>query len=555
MFKETLVRTELIERVYWLIYLRWIAIAGLFITTFIASEVFNVVTWVEPLYFIGIFLGLTNAGFLFYTKVLKTKSYAEVQKHAGIQIMWDLVSLTCLIYFAGGIENPFIFYFLFHVIIAGILLEKKYSYLQSLFATCLLALLILLEYFSIIPHQPLVIFNPFASGKELWHSVEYIMGVFFAFASTIFISVYFVTSIMDRLRKSRDDVLFEIKSTIENMAEGVVFIDSDDKITMCNKAIEKTWAEREDIIGKSIKDDTIPYIGGTVSKITEKFRKGIEPSEHQEIRTENGFLYNTYSAVYNNNGKYLGTVLTSHDISERKKLERQLFHAERLATIGEMSAKVAHEIKNPLSSISLNAELLQDEIKNCNGNTTKETEDMLQSIMKEVDRLTEISDEYLQYARFPILEPKHASLNDVLIELTKFLKEEIAQRGITLKEDYAPDLPKIQLDKNQMKQAFINILKNSFDAMSKDGELILSTSSNGKTVDVCITDSGSGIDEGDIQKIFDPFYSTKVNGTGLGLALTQKIIEEHMGEITCKSVMDVGTTTTISFPIKRIRKL
>ncbi|MFQ5963465.1 MAG: nitrogen regulation protein NR(II) [Candidatus Scalinduaceae bacterium] len=550
MFKETLEKAELIERLYWLISLRWIAILGLFITTFIASKVFDVVTWVTPLYVIGILLGLFNTGFLFYTKVLRIESYASVQKHAGIQIMLDLISLTCLIYFAGGVENPFILYFLFHVIIAGILLEKKYSYLQALFATCLFALLILLEYYSVIPHQPLKIFSTFAFGKELWHSEEYILGIFFALASTIFISVYFVTSIMDKLRKSRDDILFEIKSTIENMAEGVVFIDTSDEVTMCNKEIEKTWnIKREEIIGKSIKDKLTPYIGEKVSNFTEKFRKGIETSQHEEIRTKNGCLYNTYSAVYDNDGKYWGTVLTSHDITERKKLELQLLHTERLATIGEMSAKVAHEIRNPLSSISLNTELLYDEINNGNGNKT-ETENLIRSIMKEIDRLTEISDEYLRHARFPKLELRPTSINDVLIRLAKFLKEEIAQRNIVLKESYALNLPEIFLDENQIKQAFLNILKNSFDAMPKGGKLDISTIIRKNIIEVCISDTGLGISEKDIQEIFDPFYSTKVDGTGLGLALTQKIIEEHDGEIFCKSIIGRGTTIEVRFLVK-----
>jgi two-component system sensor histidine kinase PilS (NtrC family) len=300
--------------------------------------------------------------------------------------MLDLVFLTCLIYFAGGIENPFIFYFLFHAIIGGILLEKKYSYLQALFAVCLFALLLSLEYYAIIPHQPLKIFSTFAFGDELWHSEVYILGIFFALASTIFISVYFVTSIMDRLRKSRDDVLFEIRSTIENMAEGVIFIDPDDKITMCNKEIENAWkVKRENIINKSVKDGQIPFIGGVASKITEKFRKGIETSQHQEIRIEGGFLYNTYSAVSDHNGKYWGTVLTSHDITERNRLEHQLLHSERLATMGEMSAKVDHEIRNPLSSISLNTELLYDEISNYNVGRNSEAENLIQSILNEVD--------------------------------------------------------------------------------------------------------------------------------------------------------------------------
>ena len=241
MFAENLKKTELIERIHWLILLRWIAISGLFLTTYTFSSLFNVVEQVLPLYSIGIIIGLTNVCFYFNTNALRTKTFISVQKHAGIQIMTDHFFLVCLVYFAGGIENPFIIYFLFHAIIGGIFLEKKYSYLQALFATSLFALLLILEYYSVIPHQSLQTFSAFKYSDELWHSEVYILCVFFALTSTIFISVYFVTSLMDRLRKSRGDVLFEIRSTLENMAEGVIFIDPSDKVTMCNREIEITW--------------------------------------------------------------------------------------------------------------------------------------------------------------------------------------------------------------------------------------------------------------------------------------------------------------------------
>jgi signal transduction histidine kinase len=491
--------------------------------------------------------------FYWYTNTLNTKEFASVQKHAGIQIMTDHFFLICLIYFAGGIENPFIFYFLFHAIIGGILLEKKYSYLQALFATSLFALLLFLEYTAVLPHQPLKIFSAFRFSDELWNSEVYILCVFFALASTIFISVYFVTSIMDRLRKSRDDVLFEIKSTLDNMAEGVIFIGPDDKVTMCNREIEKAWkVKKNEIINKSIKDDQIPYIGGVAAKITGRFRKGIETSQHQEIKIKNGFLYNTFSAVLDQSGRYWGTVLTSHDITERKKLEQQLLHTERLATIGEMSAKVAHEIRNPLSSISLNTELLYDEIINNNNEGKKEdAENLIQSILNEVDTLTEMSDEYLRFARFPRLETKPASVNNVLIELSRFFNKERLQRGIAIKENYATDLPQILLDTNQIKQAFLNILKNSFEAMPEGGKLSISTRLKDNNIVVYITDTGSGIIKEDVQRVFDPFYSAKINGTGLGLALTKKTIEGHRGDVVCKSTIDKGTTMIITLPVDR----
>ena len=551
MFKEGMMRSELVERMHWLILLRWIAVSGLLITTYIFSSIFNVVVQVFPLYIIGVIVGLTNAGFFFYSSALQVKTFSSLQLHAGIQIMTDHFFLICLIYFAGGIENPFIFYFLFHAIIGGILLEKKYSYLQASFATSLFALMLLLEYYSVIPHQHFEAFSVFKFGEELWYSEVYILCVFFALASTIFISVYFVTSIMDRLRKSRDDVLFEIKSTLENLDEGVIFIDPNDKVTMCNRGIEKAWkVKREEILNKSVKDGQIPYVGGVASNITESFRKRIETLQHQEIKVDDGFIYNTYSAVFDQNGKYWGTVLTSHDITERKELEHQLLQSERLATIGEMSAKVAHEIRNPLSSISLNTELLYDEISNDNGERKSDAENLIQSILNEVDTLTAISDEYLQFARFPKLETRPASINEVLIELTKFFNKEIVQRCISLKENYAPDLPQILLDTKQIKQAFLNILKNSFESMPEGGELSITTRLKDENVEVNITDTGSGINRSDIRRVFDPFYSTKVKGTGLGLALTMKTVEGHGGDINCESTIAKGTTMTISFPVE-----
>ena len=114
MFKDSLKKTELLERIHWLILLRWIAVFGLFVTTYIASSIFNVVEWVIPLYSIAIIIGLANMVFYWHTGALSTETFASVQKHAGIQIMADHFFLVCLIYFAGGIENPFIFYFLFH---------------------------------------------------------------------------------------------------------------------------------------------------------------------------------------------------------------------------------------------------------------------------------------------------------------------------------------------------------------------------------------------------------------------------------------------------------
>jgi signal transduction histidine kinase len=193
---------------------------------------------------------------------------------------------------------------------------------------------------------------------------------------------------------------------------------------------------------------------------------------------------------------------------------------------------------------------LYDEISNDNGEKKSDAENLIQSILNEVDTLTAISDEYLRFARFPKLETRPAYINDVLIELTKFFNKEMSQRGISLKENYAPDLPQILLDTNQIKQAFLNMLKNSFESMPEGGKLSISTRLQDENIEVNITDTGSGINRSDIRRVFEPFYSTKVKGTGLGLALTTKTVEGHGGDIICKSTIAKGTTMIVSFPVE-----
>ncbi len=240
---------------------------------------------------------------------------------------------------------------------------------------------------------------------------------------------------------------------------------------------------------------------------------------------------------------------------ELKLKQRQLIRSEKLASMGQLAASVAHEIKNPLSSISLNIELLFDELKNYDDVTKKEAIKILETITKEVDRLTEVSEAYLKFARLPNLSLKERSINDILLELVRFLREEISRENIILTEHYEKGLPIVDIDENRMKQAFLNIFKNAFEAMPNGGKLSVSTGrGHNGYVEVRISDTGVGISKEGFEKIFDPFYTTKNTGTGLGLTVSQQIIREHGGEIYCQSVPREGTTFIIQLPIAQPAK-
>jgi signal transduction histidine kinase len=240
--------------------------------------------------------------------------------------------------------------------------------------------------------------------------------------------------------------------------------------------------------------------------------------------------------------------------------EQRLIRSERLATVGRMAAQIAHEVRNPLSSIGLNAELLGDEVQD----KGDEPRRLIASIISEVDRLTEITETYLRFARLPRPKLEREDLGVVVASVADFARGELAQARIALVVDVAPDLPEVAADEAQLRQALINLVRNAREAMTEPprtqpapalplsegpvGRLTIAVRGEGGRVIVTVGDSGPGIRAEDLAKIFDPFFSTKRQGTGLGLALVQQIVVDHGGQIDVDSRPGAGTTFTLSFP-------
>jgi signal transduction histidine kinase len=230
--------------------------------------------------------------------------------------------------------------------------------------------------------------------------------------------------------------------------------------------------------------------------------------------------------------------------------EQRLIRSERLATVGRMAAQIAHEVRNPLSSIGLNAELLGDELSA----EADEARRMVASIIGEVDRLTEITETYLRFTRLPRPKLEGEDLGALVASVVAMGRGEIAQEGITLDVDIAPDLPELPADEAQLRQALINLVRNAREALAsapskRIGISVVNDRLSGRLL-VKVSDSGAGIDRRDLGKIFDPFFSTKAQGTGLGLALVQQIVVDHGGQIDVDSVPGRGTTFTLAFPIR-----
>lgn len=262
----------------------------------------------------------------------------------------------------------------------------------------------------------------------------------------------------------------------------------------------------------------------------------------------------TLSAIHDEKGSIIGLSAVIRDVSERRRLEEKVLQTERLATVGRMAAKVAHDIRNPLSSISLNAELLGDELASFGSVKTQEARNLLESITSEVDRLAQISEEYLQFSRSPKLKLRAVDINSIIIELTKLLSKELLSKKIRLTKRLSKHLPLIKIDRAQIHRALLNLMRNAVESMPKGGNLKLVTDSNGKYLEVHLIDTGEGIEESELPKIFEPFHSTKEFGTGLGLTITQQIIEEHSGTIRCTSQVGIGTEFIVQLPIREVKR-
>lgn len=231
-------------------------------------------------------------------------------------------------------------------------------------------------------------------------------------------------------------------------------------------------------------------------------------------------------------------------------LDRQrdeLRRAERLAAVGRISAQITHEIRNPLNAIGLNAELLEEELA-ATPSAPRDAVQLVQAISREVDRLNAVSEEYLRFARLPRRELGRQDLSELLGSLLDFLTPELAAARIEVRRELAPALPPVRGDEGQLRAVFLNLLRNSREAMAGGGTITVSTRREGAAVLAEVRDTGGGIPPGDLTRIFEPFYSTKERGTGLGLAFAQQVVKEHGGAIRCESEVGRGTAFAISLP-------
>lgn len=344
---------------------------------------------------------------------------------------------------------------------------------------------------------------------------------------------------------------------VENLAEGVIAVDLDMRITVFNQSAEKmTGVSRSLVAGKPL---------------SEVFKRDTRLVEMMEKTLKQGRLFAEYdeklyrrlapplavgittSQIFDIDGNLNGAVALVKDLSGIKSLEAGSLRKERLAYIGTFAANLAHEIKNPLSGIRGAAQLLSKKVKE------EKLNEYTGVIMKEADRLNLILNEMLDFARPAKLQKKDVNIHMVLDSVLFLLQEGLPPSAFV--KGYDPSLPPVYGDENQLTQVFLNLVKNAKEAITKDGAIQIITrmitefhivdegSPGGKMVAVEIKDNGCGIKPEDLENIFTPFFTTKHHGSGLGMAISLKIIKEHGGLLKIDSAPGKGTTVEVYLPV------
>lgn len=358
-----------------------------------------------------------------------------------------------------------------------------------------------------------------------------------------------------------------LETVFNAIQEGIIVTDSSGRITYLNDAAcELFGLDGESSIGKLLDErvrgldwNALTHSGGPVTRDLEIFYPSnrfinfyIVPLviESRLDRNENAAADRGYS-------EQVGYAIIMRDITESRRTAEKTIESERLNALTLLAAGVAHELGNPLNSLNIHLQLMGRQARKLKGKERDELQHSIEICRGEINRLDSIVTQFLRAIRpsRPQLQPEN--INAIVEEAVRFFSAEIEARDIVVETELRSDLPLLQLDRGQMKQAFYNVIKNSFEAMKRRGILRIRTDMDESHVRVSFIDTGGGMSAETLSHVFEAYYTTKERGTGLGLLIVRRIVREHGGELAIESTEGKGLTLTIRLPFKeqRVRML
>jgi len=520
------------------------------------------------------FIPLTNSfyyfiGFFYLVTILYdflVRSINDLRRFTFVQMVLDHFFIMGLVFFTGGKDSFFPMTYIFSIIGSSIIFFKRGAFLSASFATLLYGLLLLLQYYRVI--HPIGQLSDVFEPSQFFYSLVLYMAAFYivAFLSSV-ISEELKRKRSELIQKQDDYDQLETfnRNIIQSLDSGLLTIDSEGKINFLNRTAEKILNVNGDGLRSVSAYDLFPKIQEVIDRIK---RKGTGTSlDYQRYETlfthpegKRAYLGFSISPLTGPHGSLMGHTLIFQDITKFKEMEEQMIRFDKMAAVGQLAAGMAHEIRNPLTSLSGAIQMLRSELVLDPSNTR-----LMDIVLRESERLNSLITDFLLFAQPPRTN-KILSKIDTLLEETIDLFQNSPEYhpGIRIHRPQGHETLETMIDPDQMKQVFWNLLINAAQAMSTGGDLQihLEKRENGfqspnppwpstqkkPWVKISISDSGVGIPLQEKEKIFEPFYTTKDGGTGLGLSIVHKIIENHKGLITVESEVGRGSTFAIFLP-------
>jgi two-component system sensor histidine kinase PilS (NtrC family) len=492
---------------------------------------------------------------LTFAYLIAFKYVKNLAKFAYFQILLDTVLITAIIYTTGGIESMFSLLYLLNIISGGIILYRRGGVMVASFSTILYGALLDLSYYGLI--SPM--------GSDFSYGFGYQSGdIFYRIlvnGAAFYLMGFLSSFLSEQTRKSENELKARQKdianleilneNIIQSISSGLVAFDEHGRIMVFNRGAEALFSiDSKDAIQKNVRE-VIPFV--------QPYLDSSNPNKIHQLtyRGNNGArrdLLLNISPLAEQDGSKKGEILFFQDTTRMKEMEREVKRMEDLAMLGEMAAGIAHEIRNPLASISGSIQVLNDSLSR---EDALINERLMDIISREINRLNHMVNDFLQFARPQNSEIERFDLNQ-LISDTLFIFQNSQSWSSQLKVEKVFSTPlEIASDQRQLKQVLWNIFLNASEVMSKGGVIRVSTDridqSDGsgttrQSVRIRVEDNGPGISPKVIKDMFKPFSTTKKGGSGLGLAIVKRVVEGLEGEVAGENLAQGGAVITIVLP-------
>jgi PAS domain S-box-containing protein len=362
---------------------------------------------------------------------------------------------------------------------------------------------------------------------------------------------------------SHTEYLEQIESLVESIDLAIFALNRHGNIIVWNGAMERHFVGREEAMGKHVLT-VFPGFkaevqgvnwGDVLLRNVVQEGRSIEVRRYRlETRSFDSYPFDMRAfPLTMRDGRISGAVVVLHDVREQMELEEQQLLNARTTSLSDLGASLAHEIRNPLNSISLNVQLVKEKIGQLDAGSREGLLRIADTLLDEIGRLNMIIKDFLEFSRPSGMRNELVNPNEVIGRMLELLREDARVKDVEIIVDFG-DLPEVLLDRNQITQVFYNIALNAIQALGEGGRLEIVSRRRGDWVVIDFTDNGPGIPESDLSRIFDLFFTTKEGGTGLGLAIASRLVENHHGRIGVNSRAGQGATFSVFLPVKIVSK-